>query len=149
MKIYVASSWRNEFQPGVVQALRDEGHDVYDFRGEEGFSWREVDENWIGWTPGQYMQGLTHSCAERGFARDMKALDWCEACVYVMPCGPSASMEMGYARGQGKLTIAYVPALREPDLMIKMAHFITINLSEVKAYLRQEQTRRVLSSART
>lgn len=31
-KIYVASSWRNSHQPAVVQALRADGHDVYDFR---------------------------------------------------------------------------------------------------------------------
>lgn len=61
--------------------------------------------------------------------------DKCEACVYVMPCGPSASMEMGYARGQGKLTIAYIPGLREPDLMVKMAHLITDNLAEVRERL--------------
>lgn len=138
MRIYVASSWRNEFQPEVVQGLLKHGHDVYDFRGEEGFSWREVDENWLNWTPEQYLKGLTHPCAERGFKRDMKALDWCEACVYVMPCGPSASMEMGYARGQGKLVIVYIPALREPDLMVKMAHFITTEWNRVIDYLRGE-----------
>lgn len=32
MKIYVASSWRNTYYPSVVSALRDAGHDVYDFR---------------------------------------------------------------------------------------------------------------------
>ena len=36
MKIYVASSWRNERQPDVVQALRNAGHDVYDFRHPHG-----------------------------------------------------------------------------------------------------------------
>ena len=29
-KIYVASSWRNEYYPEVVNALRNAGHDVYD-----------------------------------------------------------------------------------------------------------------------
>ena len=33
MKIYVASSWRNGFQPGVVASLRAEGYRVYDFKG--------------------------------------------------------------------------------------------------------------------
>jgi len=135
VKIYVASSWRNEFQPGVVESLRSQGHDVYDFRGEEGFSWREVDENWINWTPEQYLKGLSHPCAERGFNRDMKALRWCEACVYVMPCGPSASMEMGWAKGAGKLVVAYIPGLREPDLMVKMADFVTTEMNRVIAYL--------------
>ena len=132
MNIYVATSWRNEFQPEVVRALREDGHEVYDFRGEEGFSWREVDENWAKWTPAQYLVGLNHSCAERGFNRDMDALERCDACVYVMPCGPDASMEMGFARGAGKLVIAYVPALREPDLMIKMAHLVTADFTEVR-----------------
>lgn len=31
MKVYVASSWRNSYQPEVVKALRLSGHDVYDF----------------------------------------------------------------------------------------------------------------------
>ena len=31
-KIYVASSWRNREQPSVVKALREAGHEVYDFR---------------------------------------------------------------------------------------------------------------------
>jgi nucleoside 2-deoxyribosyltransferase len=132
MYVYVATSWRNEFQPEVVRLLREDGHEVYDFRGEEGFSWREVDHNWATWTPEQYLIGLEHQCAERGFERDMHALMRCDACVYVMPCGPSASMEMGYCVGAGKLVIAYIPALREPDLMVKMAHLITNRFDEVR-----------------
>ena len=31
-KIYVASSWRNEYYPEVVAKLREAGHEVYDFR---------------------------------------------------------------------------------------------------------------------
>jgi len=141
VRIYVATSWRNEFQPEVVAALRADGHEVYDFRGEEGFSWREVDEKWAAWTPQEYLAGLVHPCAERGFKRDMDALRWCEACVYVMPCGPSASMEMGWAKGSGRPVIAYIPALREPDLMVKMADFVTDDLAKVKALLRFEPVR--------
>jgi DNA (cytosine-5)-methyltransferase 1 len=47
MKIYVASSWRNEQQPEVVKALRDAGHEVYDFRNpsetDKGFAWSDID----------------------------------------------------------------------------------------------------------
>ena len=32
MNIYVASSWRNQKQPDVVTALRENGHTVYDFK---------------------------------------------------------------------------------------------------------------------
>lgn len=48
--IYVASSWRNDYQPIVVRELRSEGHEVYDFRnpshGDKGFQWSDIDANW-------------------------------------------------------------------------------------------------------
>ncbi len=31
MHLYVASSWRNTYYPEVVAALREAGHEVYDF----------------------------------------------------------------------------------------------------------------------
>jgi hypothetical protein len=138
MKIYVASSWRNPYQPFVVGVLRQDGHEVYDFKDSEGFHWSEMDPNWKDWNPSQYIEGLRHACAERGFGRDMKALQECDVCVYVMPCGPSASMEMGWACGAGKIVIVYIPELREPDLMVKMAHTITSSLDEVRAVLSKQ-----------
>lgn len=47
-KIYVASSWRNDFQPTVVKYLREAGYDVYDFKNppnRSGFAWSSIDEN--------------------------------------------------------------------------------------------------------
>lgn len=41
-KIYVASSWRNEYQPMIIPVLLSMGHEVYDFRnppnGSKGFA---------------------------------------------------------------------------------------------------------------
>ena len=55
-RIYVASSWRNAQQPEIVEALRFEGYEVYDFRnpapGNTGFAWSEIDREWLGWQPG-------------------------------------------------------------------------------------------------
>jgi hypothetical protein len=51
MKIYIASSWRNAAQPALVQCLRNQGHEVYDFRNPPppgipgGFQWSEIDLN--------------------------------------------------------------------------------------------------------
>jgi hypothetical protein len=136
MRVYVASSWRNEFQPAVVAALREDGHDVYDFRnpaeGNNGFSWRSIDGDWQKWSPQQYIRAINHPLAEIGFRFDMSALKACEACVMVMPCGPSASMEMGWACGAGKKVLIYVPALREPDLMVKMADLVTDDLAQIR-----------------
>ena len=33
-RIYVASSWRNEYYSEVVQRLREAGHEVYDFHND-------------------------------------------------------------------------------------------------------------------
>jgi hypothetical protein len=137
MKVYVASSWRNEYQQEVVAALREDGHTVYDFKDSEGFRWSEVDPDWQNWTPASYLVGLTHSTADRGYNRDMTALKECEVCVMVMPCGMSASLETGWARGAGKLTLIYVPALREPDLMVKMAHLVTTSLDQIRKTIRE------------
>jgi len=138
MKIYVASSWRNEFQHGVVKALRDDHHEVYDFKDSEGFHWSEVDENWKQWVLDipSYLAGLKHPCAERGFNRDMTALRECDACVYVMPCGVSASLEAGWACGAGKRVFVYVPRLREPDLMVKMAELVTDDFGLIRVALK-------------
>ena len=70
-RIYVASSWRNKYQPEVVAALRAAGHEVYDFRNPKdnpgGFLWYDVDENWQNWEPEEYIKNLTHPVAEKGF----------------------------------------------------------------------------------
>jgi hypothetical protein len=70
MKIYVASSWRCEYQPSVVQVLRLADHEVYDFRnpakGDRVFHWSEIDDMWQTWEPDEYRHALTHRVAERG-----------------------------------------------------------------------------------
>ena len=143
MKIYVASSWRNEYQPVVVRTLREDGHEVYDFRESEvnghknGFRWSEIDIDWQNWTPKRYLECLHNELADIGFRNDMDALRSCDICVYVMPCGVSASLEMGWAKGAGRHVIAYVPALREPDLMVKMADHVTDDLEEVRSFCNQ------------
>ena len=137
MNIYVASSWRNEFQPEVVRVLREDGHTVYDFKDSDGFRWTEVDPEWQEWprNVSKYLAGLNHPCAERGFARDMNALRACDVCVYVMPCGVSASWEAGWAAGAGKPVLVYIPGLREPDLMVKMATIVTDDLRIIRETL--------------
>lgn len=120
MKIYVASSWRNEKQPGVVRALRDAGHEVYDFRnpseGDAGFHWSDIDPNWEGWSPEEFVRGLGHPVAQNGFRKDFEAMKWADVFVLVMPCGRSAHLEAGWAMGQGKPTVVFLSD-GEPELM--------------------------------
>jgi hypothetical protein len=145
MKIYVASSWRNEHQPLVCSELREDGHDVYDFRhpepGNNGFSWRSLGDSakdWQSWSVAEYLAALAHPVAAHGFALDMNALKGADVCIYVMPCGVSASLEAGYAVGAGKPTAVYVPGMREPDLMVKMADFITDDFHALLNWVRDD-----------
>jgi hypothetical protein len=119
-RIYVASSWRNGHQPGVVNLLRELGHAVYDFRNpptDAGFHWYEIDEGWESWTPCQYREALKHPLAVRGFASDFGAMQWADTCVLVLPAGRSASWELGWCAGAGKDCIVYLPEKIEPELM--------------------------------
>lgn len=134
-KIYVASSWRNELQPGVVSELRSYGHSVYDFKnpfpGNSGFSWSEIDPERHKWTASQYIAALKHPIAERGFASDFNAMKWADTFVLVLPCGRSAHLELGWACGAGKQTIILTKDGEEPELMAKMADLVTENWLEL------------------
>lgn len=136
MKIYVASSWRNQIQPSIVEELRALGHDVYDFRapapGVTGFGWSEIDPRWLDWTPAEYRKALAHPISARGYAHDIGALRSCEACVLVLPSGRSASWEFGYAMGQGKRGAVVMLDKCESELMYREAEILT-SLDELRA----------------
>lgn len=123
-RIYVASSWRNEYQPRVVVGLRSQGHEVYDFRnpapGNDGFRWSDIDANWKSWTPEQFKQALKHPIAQGGFKLDKDAMEWCDSCVLVLPSGMSAHLEAGWCAGSKRPTCVFAPELREPELMYNL-----------------------------
>lgn len=128
MKIYVASSWRNDYQPDVVRALRELDHDVYDFKnpspGDNGFHWSEVDGGYKGWTPLEYVHALQHPISQAGFKSDFDAMQWADACVLVLPCGRSAHIEAGWFVGCGKPLLILLDGTYEPELMYLMADSI-------------------------
>src|SRR6266852_2802486 len=135
-KIYVASSWRNPEHPIVVEMLRQLGHEVYDFRnpapGNIGFSWSEVDPDWLGWNLWAYRQFLEADVAVEGFGLDFAAMEWADTFVLVLPCGRSAHLEAGWAIGQGKPTCLLLHEDKfEPELMYKMADLIACDFYEV------------------
>lgn len=143
MKIYVASSWRCERQPNVVAALRAAGHEVYDFKNpapdQPGFGWRQVTPEPPPWSAEKTIEVLAHPVAERGFGFDMNALRWCDACVMVQPCGRSAALELGWACGAGKITVALLEDGQEPELMLKMADKIVASIEDATAFLVQKE----------
>lgn len=134
-RIYVASSWRNDQQPGVVDRLREEGHEVYDFRhprpGDDGFRWSEIDCAWEHWVPQQYRAALSHPIAEEGYKSDFDAMGWADTCVLVLPCGRSAHLEAGWFAGSGRRVLILLDESPEPELMYKMADSICLDLDEI------------------
>lgn len=139
MKIYVASSWRNELQPKVVSYLRSEGHEVYDFRSPStdlpGFSWSEIDPDWKEWTPAEYVRALDHPRAILGFNADFDAMKWADCCVLVLPCGRSAHTEAGWMKGAYKTVYVLQQHPQEPELMYKVFDNIVLNLMSLSILL--------------
>lgn len=136
--IYVASSWRNQFQPTVIKLLREAGVACYDFRepepGIKGFDWSQIDPIidpvWQLWIPNEWFESLKHPLAVQGFQRDMVALDECKACLLVLPCGRSAHLELGYCVGAGKPNAVLALEMTEADLMVAMCDELFDNMNK-------------------
>ena len=139
LKIYVASSWRNIEQPGIVAMLRSLGYEVYDFRnpphGRGGFAWSDIDPNWKSWTADAYREALMSPIAEDGFRSDMDGMEWADACVLVLPCGRSAHLEAGWFAGKGKPCFVLTKDGEEPELMAKMCEDICTSWDDLQASL--------------
>jgi hypothetical protein len=137
LKIYVASSWRNELQPRVVSTLRSAGHEVHDYKesasGHGEPTVEQVDDlTRMRFEPARFRELLTqHPMARSLFEKDMGALRACDACVLVLPCGKSAHLELGWAVGAGKRTLVLLQGECEPDLMYKMVDRLCLSVDEV------------------
>ena len=134
-RIYVASSWRNQFQPQVVEMIKNLGIEVYDFRHPEGrsdgFHWDNISHRWLDWSVEEYRNALSHPIAKEGFRLDYEAMLACDACVLVLPCGRSAHTEAGWFAGVGKKVFVYIPTKQEPELMYKLFDRVCISLLDL------------------
>ena len=140
--VYVASSWRNPLQIAVVAALRAAGIAAYDFRnpapGETGFSWKEILEGWLNWSPAEWRTYLDHPIAQTSYKRDKDAMDRADCCVLVLPAGRSSHLEAGYMAGRNKPVYSLVLQQVEPDLMQLLcgpADNICVSMMELLAKL--------------
>jgi hypothetical protein len=122
--VYVASSWRNQVYPGVVDILRECGIECYDVRnppnGSGGFAWAAIDPAWESWTVEQYVAALSHPLAREGFHSDRVAMEAASACVLVLPCGRSAHTEAGWFAGRGIPVHVLTNDNQEPELMYRV-----------------------------
>jgi hypothetical protein len=134
-RIYLASSWRNEFQPSVLAALRAAGHEVYDFRnpkpGNVGFSWKQCTTTPPPWSAVETIGVLAGDIAQAWLKLDFDAMKWADTVVMLQPCGRSAALELGWAIGAGKHTLVLMDDGQEPELMIRLADHLAANLDEL------------------
>lgn len=158
MKIYVASSWRNPYQSGVVEFLRTLGHDVYDFKNppqKSAFSWSSINPHWRLWRPKEWREALSHPYALRGFNSDFNGMLRSDCGVFVAPAGPSACMEIGWLAGAGKKTVYLIPEgftsdndaaptnrkdfnTIEPDLMVSLCSHFVIGKDELGTLFKKD-----------
>ena len=142
MKIYVASSWRNEYFSTLVELLRGAGYEVYDFRnpgdGGDGFRWSDISADWLEWSPREYRDELMNNPrCDRQFANDVNAMESCDACVLLLPSGRSAHTEAGWFAGRGKKVIVHIPVKQEPELMYRLFDAVTTTESELLEALKK------------
>ena len=135
-KIYIASSWRNQYQPELVKELRKQNYQVYDFKnpnGNPGFQWSRIDSMWQSWDMEKYRDALKDDYAQFGFNRDFDAMKAADICILCLPCGRSANLEAGWMKGAGKRVIAYIPpeVKIEPELMYNMLDGIALCHSDL------------------
>jgi len=141
-RVYVAASWRTARQPDVVAAIRAAGVSVYDFRNPPngaGFGWEQVNaaqKNLQDWTTDEYLAAIAHPIAVAGFESDITALARAYVCVLVQPSGRSAALELGYAAGMGKRCAVLLAPGQEPELMLKVAEYMTDSLPALVEWIR-------------
>lgn len=141
MKVYVVSSWRNQYFDSVFTHIVGRFPHAYNFKASGGFHWSQVlGPDWVKTPLDEYTEGLKHPDAEKGFLRDDVALRSAKATVLVLPAGSSAHLELGVAVGLAQFTAIYAPEPIEPELMYYWANVITDDLDQLLEELEEYQT---------
>jgi hypothetical protein len=109
MKIYIATSWKcEEWAKLIAQLLRVDGHEVDCFcdasTGRYCFKWTD---HFSDIKEANVFSFLALPEARKAFEEDKKWIDWSDAVVMLYPCGNSAHLEAGYAKGSGKYFFIY------------------------------------------
>ena len=121
-RIYVSSSWKNEYQPALVAGLRMRGHKVYDFRHPEGRNdqsvWKDVGINEESTPCEEFSKQHNCNIAQERFDKHFDAMNDADTCILLLPCGNSSHVEAGYMAGTGKRVFVYCPKESiKPELM--------------------------------
>lgn len=129
-RIYVSSSWKNEYQPILVEELRKRGHEVYDFRHPYGRNDRNVWETYFerldspdnyndgGVSSMDFFEALGDAEVLKRFSDHYDAMLQSDICILLLPCGRSSHVEAGFMKGLGKAVYVLNPCDNViPELM--------------------------------
>ena len=127
MRIYIASSWRNDGCIGLARWLRGLGHQVDCFcdpsTGRYVFHWSELVPDESALREYDAVDFLRPEPVRRAYQEDRKWIDWAQAVLLYLPCGRSAHLEAGYAVGMGKRLVIYGQFEKgQFDVMYGFAH---------------------------
>ena len=134
MKIYIASSWKNENRVmELAKIMRDCGHNVDCFA--DGSTGRLS----VKFPKDDTMDAITFLkdiLVKKVFQVDKSKIDWADAVVMVLPCGNSSHLEAGYAVGKGKKLFILGPFLKGRfDVMYGFATVLCRNTEELLSCL--------------
>lgn len=124
MKIYLATSWKNEeLALDFLTYLSWAGHEVDCFCFKTSnryvFDYRDLKN----YQKLNSIEFLKTEQANKAFLEDKKWIDWCDVLVMLLPCGNSSHLEAGYASGKGKkVYILGKFPVGEFDVMYGFAH---------------------------
>jgi hypothetical protein len=145
VKIFIASSWRNEEFEAVANTVRARGHEVHDWKDpEHAFHWRDVNPDWEKWSSGQFISALNNDRCILASTADYDALSAADAGILLLPAGRSAHFEAGMMAGmRTPLCVLLDPnEPPSPELVYLNAEFTTDNLNEALGWLEQVEARR-------
>lgn len=138
LKIYTASSWKNQYYPLIVDKLIKEGYQVYDFRTaistighKEAFDWVQVSKDWENWTTSEFIFHLHDALCVNAFNSDLKGMQESDICLLILPSGKSSHIEAGYMKGLGKKLFIFAPDNTRPELTYSLADNIFIKFQDL------------------
>lgn len=115
MKIYIASSWKNQHAVEMLTGfLRQKGHEVLSFV-ENNFGEGNTAKNIV-----PFETWVKSPSADRCFQYDSLSAQHCDLVIYVGPSGKDAAAECGMAYGAGVPLIGLWAKGEDFGLMRKM-----------------------------
>lgn len=139
MKVYVASSWRNDFYGTLVGMLRAAGHDVFDWRDPPASkpipSWKHLVDDPARVTGPRQRELYEHPDAVQALAADLGAVADADVVIGLQPFGVSATVEVMEARRLGK-HVALMLATTNFELMLGVLENRFTTPAELMRWLR-------------